>query len=215
MNNGARRLYSVVSIFIVTFLFVLITQTALSAQEAVEFETADMAKMQKAMELAQPGPEHANLAAMAGDWKAHVKIWEQPGKPPMESEGTSKAHMILDGRFLMVEGHTQLMGMPFEYLTIIGFDRRDGEYTATGYDVMGTYSIFAKGKMEEDGKTIRMYGEDYDPTFGFTQKYDLVYRKISDDQYEYAVIFKNPEMTFGEKEFKMVEATYTRVKAEK
>jgi hypothetical protein len=54
-----------------------------------------------------------------------------------------------------------------------------------------------------------MYGEDVDPALG-TQKYDVVTRLVSPSSYVTEIIFKDPQHTKGQKEFKAVEITHTR-----
>lgn len=193
---------------LVVAMLVMVMMVGADAPESSEPTQQELMAM--SMEMAQPGPEHLELAKMAGKWNQHVKMWMQPGTPPMEVTGTSEAKMILGGRFLVSEGEAMMMGQKFENLSIMGFDRRHKVYTLVGYDVMGTYYVAAEGKAENDGKTIRMYGEDHDPIFGFTQKYDMIYHRIHQDTLRFEVIFRNPEMTFGQDEFKMVEVTLTR-----
>ncbi len=38
--------------------------------------------MARSLELAQPGPEHERLAALAGPWDMTMTMWAQPGADP-------------------------------------------------------------------------------------------------------------------------------------
>src|SRR5262249_52822265 len=60
----------------------------------------DMKRMEDA---AKPGPPHAMLAKPAGDWTTVSKWRMAPEAPWMESTGTAKRTMILDGRYLHEE----------------------------------------------------------------------------------------------------------------
>ena len=130
-----------------------------------------------------------------------------PVGEPMVFKGIAENKVILGGRFLESnavsgEGETRI-----ESKMLLGFDRRHGEYTAVGFDTMGTYFVTDKGKRAGESGSIRMYGEDEDPILKKTQKYFFVVRDIRKDGY---VIFRD----FHEKgkDHKLGEITYTRRK---
>lgn len=179
-----------------------------SAQEAKDSIDWN-AMQQEMMALAQPGPEHELLKSMVGSWKETTHFWMQPGTDPMVMESTMENEMILGDRFLLsnVTGEGAMGG---DRLGLWGFDRRSGEYTTIGLDTWGTYYVTAKGMYDETSKTITMTGEDYEPTAGFLQTYKMILTFVSDDEMKFELIFTNPEMTYGQDEFKMVEARYTR-----
>lgn len=194
---------------VVSLALIVISAGAAVSQE--KKSEADKQKMIAAYEeLAKPGPEHKQLEALAGAWDEEIKFWMEPGKPPMTFKGTCQNKMILGGRFLMSEAKGGEGPMAFESMIIIGFDRRHKKFTSVGYDTMGTYFVTAAGAYDDSRKAIVMYGEDFDPALKHTQKYDLVTRIISPTQYVTEVIFKDPEHTHGQKEFKMVEITRTK-----
>lgn len=185
------------------------TQDSNAAGAATPSE-AEQAEMAKAMaEAAQPGPEHEILAGMAGDWKVETEF--SMGAEPMTIEATMHAEMVLGGRFLLqtLEGAEGPMQM--NTVTILGFDRRHGEFTIYGCDDMGTYCVGAQGPWDATTKTMTLYGEDVDPIAKLTQKYDIVITVTDADHMQTQVIFKPG--TFGN-EAPLVAATnrYTRVK---
>lgn len=170
---------------------------------------ADKAKIAAYMQLAKPGPEHKQLESLVGTWDKEIKIWMEPGKPPMTVKGSSQNRMILGGRFLLCEGKGGTGMMAFENMIIMGFDRRSKKFTTVGFDTEGTYYVAAAGPYDESRKAIVMYGEDVDPALG-TQKYDMVVRIVSPTKYITEVVFKDPVHTHGLPEFKMVEITLTK-----
>ena len=170
---------------------------------------ADKAKIAAYMELAKPGPEHKQLESLVGTWDEEIKIWMEPGKPPMTFKGTCQNRMILGGRFLVSEGKGGTGMMAFENMIIMGFDRRSKKFTTVGFDTEGTYYVAAAGPNDESRKAIVMYGEDIDPALG-TQKYDMVTRIVSPTKYITEVVFKDAAHTHGLPEFKMVEITHTK-----
>jgi len=170
---------------------------------------ADKAKIAAYMQLAKPGPEHKQLESLVGTWDKEIKIWMEPGKPPMTVKGSSQNRMILGGRFLLCEGKGGTGMMAFENMIIMGFDRRSKKFTTVGFDTEGTYYVAAAGPYDESRKAIVMYGEDVDPALG-TQKYDMVISIVSPTKYITEVVFKDPAHTHGLPEFKMVEITLTK-----
>lgn len=164
------------------------------------------------MELAKPGEEHKLLGKMAGTWEVEISYWTEPGANPMVTTATSVNEMILGGRFLKMHSEGEVMGLKSEGLNIMGFDRRHEVYTIVGYDTWGTYYITAEGTYDDDSGTISMYGEDDDPVMGFTQKYDMNIKFVSDDEIITEIIFKDKINAKGQDEFKMLETVSRRVK---
>ena len=162
--------------------------------------------------VAEPGTEHANLASLVGSWTQKIILWPEPGAEPLVFEGTAENVMILGGRFLHSTSISGEGKMHTESLTIYGYDNRNSEFTMIGFDTWGTYFVTAQGPKQEDSKTVVMHGTDFDPLMNFEQEYDMTLKFIDQDTYISEVIFYNPEMTGGEKQFKMVEVVNTRVK---
>ncbi|TAJ18163.1 MAG: DUF1579 domain-containing protein [Planctomycetota bacterium] len=117
------------------------------AQEPAAAPAMDMAKMMAEMErLGTPGPEHAALMQDAGAWDNTIKLRMAPDQPWIESTGTVKAHPVLGGRYLMQEIEGNMMGMPFQGLQLLGYDKLTNEYTAVWGDSMSTWMVTSRGK---------------------------------------------------------------------
>ncbi len=184
-------------------------------KETTRFDGPNMdpAQKQKMMEqmmaMMQPGPEHKRLERMVGNWKQVTQYWMEPGAPPKTIEGTGTNTMILGGRFLRCETKGEFEGMPFESLSLIGFDRRTDLHTIVAFDTMGTYYVTAEGTFDGPSKSIRMHGKTHDPKLNHTEIYTMVWRVVSDDVQVFEVWFKDsPEG----KETKVIESTSTRQK---
>lgn len=177
-------------------------------------DSTEQAKLMEYMQLAQPGPEHAELAKLEGTWDLEVSYWMKPGTEATVMNATGTNKLILGGRFLEMSSDGSFMGMPFQSMYILGFDRRNNEYIASGYDTQGTYSIHASGKKLEDGKTIRVSGSDYDGYWGFTQEYYFDIQIIDENTVIWSVTFTDDTMAQGLDEFKMAEIKYTRSEKE-
>ena len=168
---------------------------------------ADMEAVMRAMQLAQPGPEHAELAKLAGEWTMTITMQMAPGMPAQTQTVDASSRMILDDRFLEVTSTGELMGMPVETLTFLGFDRRLKQYTLLGMDTLGTYWVTAAGAMEENGM-LRLQGEDDSPDG--KQIYTFEFEFINDDTFEQRTLFKQiGHLTFDEP-FLMVKVRYQR-----
>ncbi len=134
---------------------VFTTAAIVRAQE----ESPDPAEMMmKMMELATPGPEHAELAKKVGAWEQQYKMKWDPNAPWMDAAGTSEATSVLGGRFIMEKIKSEMPGMgPFEGLQLFGFDKMSGEYISLWADSMSTWWVESRGKENPDG-TIEMKG---------------------------------------------------------
>jgi len=160
-------------------------------------------------EMAKPGPEHAVLAGLAGEWDQRIIGWSEPGSEPFELAGTAMNRPILGGRFIESQSSASYVGMPVEAVTIFGFDRRHGQYTAILMDSQGTYWITARGELREDG-TIVMRGTDDMVTLNHVQVYDVVLRIDGPDRYVIEIVFQDDMHRKGGPPFKAVEIVHTR-----
>lgn len=209
MSKRARVRSEFVVAIVVAGLFGLSFAAQAQAQEPSPEELQKL--MAQSMELAQPGPEHARLAQLEGDWDVQLKIWMTPDAEPVMLEGKGHAEMFLGGRFLRMTSSFTEGPFPADTESILGFDRRKNEYTILGFDTMGTYWVSASGPFEEEGQRTVLYGEDEDPIFKNTQKYDIVFYWVDENTYRSEVIFKDKMHTGGGEPLKMVEVTGTRV----
>ncbi len=120
-------------------------------------ETAAMMSEEEAMarmmELATPGPEHAELAAHAGTWTVQYKYRWSPDAPWESAAGSVTSKPVLGGRYLMEEHSMEMMGMPMQGLLFLGFDKQSGEYTSLWMDSNSTWWVEARGKESPDGVT--------------------------------------------------------------
>jgi len=111
----------------------------------------DAAMMAEMMRLATPGPEHAELIKGAGEWELTYRMRMAPDAPWTESKGTMSARPLLDGRYLLEEHTSEVMGMPMKGLNIVGFDNSTGEFTSMWADNFSTWWLTSRGKHNADG----------------------------------------------------------------
>lgn len=183
--------------------------SALAEETAAKTEAMDpkMAEMmKKAEEAGTPGKEHKLLNDLfAGSWSADVKCW-MPGKTePIANTGSSKAEMILNGRFLREEFTGEFMGKPFRGIGITGYDKTSKKFTNVWMDDMSTAILVTEGSSDDDGKTLTFTGKMTCPAEGTEKPVKLVI-KITDTNKH---TFEMHDPSLGEKS-KTMEITYIK-----
>jgi hypothetical protein len=155
--------------------------------------------------MASPGPEHTRLAVFEGVWR-HRGTFSIQGQAPLYFTGTTTNRMILGGRFLESRSATAEGPFPIESFTVFGFDRRSSDFTAVGFDSLGTYHVTAAGKPAPESQPITMSGVNRDPATGRVEEFDFVLTPINPNEYRFDVFFKGP----GGARSHVVEIIHTR-----
>jgi hypothetical protein len=131
----------------------------LSAATVLSDDNAPPPTQEELLAQIQPGPEHEELAKLAGNWTAEMRL--PPGSPQPTMSGSATIATVIGGRFLVIDASLAGGGQTQELRHTLGFDRRHGEYTIHAIDNYGTYAVTGRGA-ERDGQ-ILMYGVDDDP----------------------------------------------------
>ena len=123
-------------------------------------QQGDKEEMMKKVEAAgTPGPAHKALQGLVGDWKAEVKCWMDPAGSPEVTQGTAKASLTLNGRFLEEEFHGQMMGKPFTGKTLLGFDNTKQTFNSVWVSDTQTSMFTSEGKGDSGHKIITLEGK--------------------------------------------------------
>ena len=126
----------------------------------------DMQAMMKIYtKVGTPGAPHKRLASLEGNWTFKTVGLMDP-ENPMESKGTCRQKMILDGRFLQQEYTGNMMGTIFKGLNLIGYDNHTKKYQSIWIDSMITALYYFEGTASRDGKTITQKSRYDDPARG-------------------------------------------------
>jgi len=163
------------------------------------------------MEYATPGDEHKQLASLVGHWEMKTKMWMDPAAPPTESVNKVTVKPVLGGKYFVEHVHGDMMGMPFEGMNLMGFDKHRKQYTFAWVDNMGTGIMTGLGSANADGTEITYMSEA--PDFfnaGAMMPVKSVTRLIDNDHHTFAMYEMN-ESGEWQKNF---EGHYTRVAAE-
>jgi hypothetical protein len=192
-------------VLFVATMCMLLTVSQVSAKEKKHDKKMDPQEMMEVWKkLGTPGEPHKLFASIAGSYMTHTKEWMEPGKPPMESDGTSESKMLLDGRFLYQEYKAQMMGQPFSGIGIDGYDNLTKKYVTVWIDSMGTGIFFMEGTASPDGKTITLRGS-HPEQGGSKLSHRAVWRIVDNNQ-----TFEMYGAHGREKEMKFLEIIYTR-----
>lgn len=167
----------------------------------------EKAMMELYMKAATPGPEHQQLAKMAGTWSLEVTSWMAPGAPPEKSTATAEFTMILGGRVMTQKVNGQMMGQPFEGYGLEGYDNTTKENWGLWMDNMGTGTMMSKGKCALGAKSCTMTGSMVDPATGKPTKMREVLTHNSDTSMTFDMY--GPDPTNG-KEYHMMQIVYTK-----
>lgn len=168
------------------------------------FSPAEMAAWQKA---ATPGPHHQHYAEMAGTWKAAAKMWMKPGTEPMLSEMKAVCEVLMDGRYIVEKIEGTMMGMPFQGMSIAGYDNVKGKHTLVWIDNMGTGTIYSEGDCSDNCAVETQVYTYKDPMTMKDTKVKMVSRKIDANKHVLESFTVGDDGT----EFKNMEITYTRM----
>jgi hypothetical protein len=163
-------------------------------------------EMQKAWEeYMTPGWAHEMMASHTGEWKTVSTMWMDPAAPPITMDGIAKSEMILGGRYLKSTHSGVMMGMPFEGMSLEGYDNAKKEFTSIWIDNLGTGTSVSKGTYDKKTNTITYIGNVYDPMSGKDVKIKEIV-KITDKDHYMIEMFNEVDG----KEFKSMEITFER-----
>jgi hypothetical protein len=166
--------------------------------------------MKNMMEYGTPGPMHQMLASWSGTWNGESTMWEYDGATPLKSTGTAVSTMIMEGKYQTSTHSGNMMGMPFEGMSIMGYDNATKQFTSTWVDNWSTGIMTMSGPWDASSKTLSMTGKM--PDINRPGK-ECAFRevfKVIDDNNQVMEMY-GPDPKTG-KEFKMMEMKMTRKK---
>lgn len=169
-------------------------------------ETQEM--IQEWLKAQAPGEPHRFLDRFVGEWDtSSLMWWAGPTEPATESNGTAEIKWILDGRFLLEEQNSEMMGKPQRGMGLTGYDNFRKKYISTYLDNLQTSIYKSEGTLDRSGKVITYHGKMDEPTTGELDKlFKCVVRIIDKDKH----VFEVYDLVGTPEEFKAVETTYSR-----
>lgn len=163
------------------------------------------AKMKAWQAYMTPGENHKILAKDAGSWKTEMSMYEEPNSAAVTSVGTAEISMILGGRYQQSIYKGDMGGMPFEGISIVGFDNSKKVFVNSWIDNFGTGLMVMEGKWDTPGKKVTYTGKTVDPVSGKEIKVRQVL--TIDDKSQYMEMF----MVENGKEYKSLELRMTKL----
>lgn len=182
-----------------------------TGSDATTWKPIDSATATKAwMAYATPGDMHKMLAKYDGNWTGETTMWMEEGGKPMKSTSECSNKMIFDGRYQVSNYKGNFMGMPFEGMSIMGYDNAKKKFVSTWIDNMGTGIMKAEGEWDASKKSIEFKGTATDPS---RPDKDCEMREVytfTDDN-NHTLEMYGPDWKTG-KEMKTMEIKFTRKK---
>jgi hypothetical protein len=184
----------------------LATALPVLAQDAPSKMSPEQAAMMQAYQQAGAlGPQHAALAKTAGNYDLTIRSWEAPGAPPTVETGTATRTMILGGRVLAEEAHSQMHGQPFTGHGMQGYDNVSGKSWSTWNDSMSTGLMVSEGTCDDKG-ACTFNGSWNDPVTKGKINARMTTRWTSPTVEVFEMYAPGPDG----KEAKMMDITYTK-----
>jgi hypothetical protein len=175
------------------------------AEEPPPMTPEQQAEMEAYMKAGTPGAQHEALAASAGNYDLKIKSWHEAGAPAREDVGTAKRAMILDGRVMVEDVNSSMMGMSFTGHGMTGYDNVSGRYWGIWTDSMSTGAMFSEGTCDAQ-KACTFSGSWNDPITKGPKHVRMTTRWTSPT----TEVFEMYGPGRDGKEMKMMEITYTK-----
>lgn len=195
------------------FLFIACDKVKMDVKtmKSEEWKPVDSATANKAwMEYATLGEMHKMLAKSDGIWNGANTTWMENGGKPITSTSEATNKMIFDGRYQVSEHKGNFMGMPFEGMSIVGYDNAKKKFVSTWIDNMGTGIMSTEGDWNASTKSIEFKGKMTDPARpGKDCDIREVFTFIDDNTQKLEMY--GPDSKTG-KEYKTMEILFTRKK---
>jgi len=184
---------------------VITSASAQTGKQPPQMTPEQKAEMEAYMKAGTPGAPHQALAASAGNYDLKLRSWQAAGAPAMEETGTATRSMTLDGRVLVEDVSSSMMGSPFTGHGMMGYDNVTGKYWSTWNDSMSTGLMVSEGTCDAQ-KSCTFIGHWNDPVKKTPVKARMTTRWTSPT----VQVFEMYAPGKDGKEFKMMEITYTK-----
>ncbi len=185
--------------FALCTIFLLTTVNKLHAQNADE--------MKAYQDFMTPGAMHKWMAKFNGTWEADITSFMNPASPD-KSKATNTMTTIMNGLYQVGDHAGNMMGMPFQGHSIMGYDNAKKMFVSTWVDNMGSGIIYMTGTYDEATKTLHLKGKQTNPMNGKDAGIREVMKVIDDNTYTLEMYGDGPDG----KEIKYMEGTFKRKK---
>lgn len=154
-----------------------------------------------------PSDVHKMMAEWDGVWQEDIKMWMAPGTPEQTMKATVECKMTMGGRYQEQRHSGNMMGMPFEGYSLLGWDNARKVFTNSWIDNMSTGMVYMEGTWDAATKSMTLKGKMTDPMSG---------KQVDVRQVLYITGKDTQKMeqysTLEGREFKSMEIVMTRMK---
>lgn len=186
----------------------IITSCILFAALCCKAQTDSAAMMKAWQNYMTPGEPHKMLAKSNGNWNGDVTMWMAPGTVPVKSKATCENKMIMNGLYQQSMHKGDMMGMPFEGISTVGYDNAKKVFVSSWIDNMGSGIMNMEGPWDGASKSMTMKGICTDPMTGKTMAVRETFKIVDDNTQVMEMFMPGPDG----KEFKTMEIKFTRAK---
>jgi hypothetical protein len=150
------------------------------------------------------------MASWNGTWSSDMTMWDHEGAAPQKMTSTAVNSMILGGRYQSSKHTGKMMGMPFEGMSLMGYDNALKKFVSSWVDNWSTGILMMSGSWDATTKTLALTGSMPDPVRPGKECMMRETLTLVDDNTQHMEMF-GPDQKTG-KEFKMMEVHMTRKK---
>ncbi len=181
------------------------TETKMDGKEKMEMP--DSATMMKNwQEYMTPGDMHKMMATWDGEWSSDLTMWMEPGAPETKSTAIAVNKMIMNGLYQESTHTGEMMGMPFNGRSTVGYDNHEKKFVSTWIDNMGSGIMVMKGPWDEATKMMTLKGKMVDPSTKGEIAVRETFKVIDDNTQEMEMFVTMPDGS----EFKNMNIKFTR-----
>ncbi len=166
--------------------------------------------MNNMMEYGTPGPMHSLMASWDGTWEGEMTMWDYEGAAPFSTPTKTVNSMMLGGKYQNCTYSGDMMGMPFEGRSILGYDNATKKFTSAWVDNFSTGIMIMTGTWDEASKSLTFTGSSPDINRPGKECHMKEIYKIIDDNTQVMEMY-GPDAKTG-KEYKMFEIKMARKK---
>jgi uncharacterized protein DUF1579 len=111
--------------------------------------------------LSAPGPHHAHLGRLAGNYDVEMTFFATPGAEPVRSEEmTATINPVMGGRWLLDTAVGTLAGRAYERHGLFGFDAQSARFERVTWDNSSPGVMVYRGLPGQVGdEELTFYGE--------------------------------------------------------
>jgi len=183
-------------------LFCVLSALLLIGAAVVAGDSAEK-EMSGEMPPMGPPPEMKELATMVGTWDVKGRMRMDPNADWMDDEGVSISRYVCGGAALLMEYSGPMMGMTYEGIGLMTYDRENSEWQTTWTDNMEARTVLYTGQ-KKDGKTVLVGEGKFN---GATYLARTTTYEVTEQNYKWQM---ENSMDGGESWYTSMEATYTR-----